>query len=110
MTSNQQRPLGRMTSELPPEAGKGSGDQKHQERDREEHFRKKEQPVRTPLRTEKAGTMGSAEKQQGQLQCEDQGKHEAGEGFLKRNWDLIPKGAKHVNHMTPITFSFLYSP
>lgn len=60
------------------------------------------------LRTEKAWTVGRAEKQQVWLQCGYRGKHEAGEGrqapdrqgILRRNWDLIPKGAKQMNHMT----------
>lgn len=61
--------------------------------------------------------MGGGEKQQVWLQCGDQGKQEAGEGwqapdqrgFLRKNWEFIPKGAKHMNHRTQIMFPFLNS-
>lgn len=46
--SDWQRPLGRITFELPPKRGKGAGYWKYQQRNRGKCFRKKEQLAGTP--------------------------------------------------------------
>lgn len=48
MMSDQQRFLGRMTFELPPEGGKEARHWKIKGRSKEDRFRKKEQPLETP--------------------------------------------------------------
>lgn len=48
MTGDQQRPLGRMTFELPPKGGKGARHWEIKARSRGEHVRQKEQPPGIP--------------------------------------------------------------
>lgn len=105
MTGDQQRPLGRMTFELPPKGGKGARHWEIKARSREEHFRQKEQPLGIPCgqsvwttgeqkSSEYDCTLGARKSRNRSWQMLEPDQ----QGFLGRNWNR--KGSKQVNHMT----------